>query len=66
MNKSISEARKLMSVQKVAERSDNKVVALAIKTHAPISGCNDAAAERGGTLVGRPAASAPLRQIRCA
>lgn len=38
MNKSIVEARKLMSEQKVTERSDNKVVALAIKTHAPISG----------------------------
>lgn len=27
-----------MSAQKVSERSDNKVVALAIKTHAPIRG----------------------------
>lgn len=34
MNKSIGEARKLMSAQKVLERSDNKV--LAIKTHAAI------------------------------
>lgn len=55
-----------MSVQKVAERSDNKVVALAIKTHAPISGRNGAAAECGGMSDGRPAASALLRQIRCA
>lgn len=55
-----------MSVQKVAERSDNKVVALVIKTHAPISGNGGAVAERGGTLDGRPAASALLCQIRCA
>lgn len=34
MNKSIGEARKLMSAQKMLERSDNKV--LAIKTHAAI------------------------------
>lgn len=34
MNKSIGEARKLMSPQKVLERSDNKV--LAIKTHGEI------------------------------
>lgn len=63
MNKSIAEARKLMSEQKVAERSDNKVDALAIKTHAPISGRGR---RRGRSAEGRPAASALLRQIRCA
>lgn len=55
MNKSIGKARKLMSAQKVLERSDNKV--LAIKTHATITYGGINVPQRDRVLV---------HQIRCA
>lgn len=45
MNKSIDEARKLMSAQKASDGSDNKM--LSIKTHAAIRARWQRAASRG-------------------